>query len=163
MKGTWIQSVSLESDRVSISYLITLLDSGHDDGTRRSALTRRHDGCVQQDPVHCQGHGEWILCERPVWFHLFWLNPSHLTPIPSTDSVNVNETVVQPASRVVLNFPVSLPSDADAFYRNPFRELDVASFPLDFQRRLKEFPFLTQIAILKNPELQKRFFPEYCS
>ncbi|KAK8815506.1 hypothetical protein WA538_004636 [Blastocystis sp. DL] len=85
------------------------------------------------------------------------------TPLSSTDSVNVNETVVQPVSHNILSFSISLPSDAGAFYRNPFRELDVSSLPLEFQRRLTEFPFLTQIAILKNSELQKRFFPEYCS
>lgn len=102
---------------------------------------------------------EWaigLICQSG-----FILSPP--TPLSSTDSVNVNETVVQPVSHNILSFSISLPSDAGAFYRNPFRELDVSSLPLEFQRRLTEFPFLTQIAILKNSELQKRFFPEYCS
>ena len=68
---------------------------------------------------------EWaigLICQSG-----FILSPP--TPLSSTDSVNVNETVVQPVSHNILSFPISLPSDAGAFYRNPFRELDVSSPP----------------------------------
>ena len=47
-------------------------------------------------------------------------------------------------------------------YQNPFRQIDVSSFPPDLQQKLQKLPFMTQIAILKDPALQQKYFPEYC-
>lgn len=43
-----------ESDLVAISLLDVTVDSECEDGTLWDVITRRHDGCVQQDPVYCQ-------------------------------------------------------------------------------------------------------------
>ena len=49
-----------------------------------------------------------------------------------------------------------------SFYRNPFREIDMSSFPAELRQRLQELPVPTQIAILRDAKLQQKFFPEYC-
>lgn len=48
-------------------------------------------------------------------------------------------------------------------YLNPFREYDISSFPKDLQEQLEQFSVLQQIAILRDPKLQQRYFPQYCN
>ena len=57
-----------ESDLVAISWLNVTVDSDYEDGTFWDAITRRHDGCVQQDPVYCQEWWNRLSSERSVWF-----------------------------------------------------------------------------------------------
>ena len=52
---------------------------------------------------------------------------------------------------------------SSSLYRNPFREFDLSSFPKDLLDELSKFPFLQQIAILRDPYLQQKYFPQYCS
>lgn len=47
-------------------------------------------------------------------------------------------------------------------YSNPFREYDIASFPPDLQMELERFPITKQIAILRDPYLQMKYFPQFC-
>lgn len=53
-------------------------------------------------------------------------------------------------------------STTKIIYSNPFREYDLSSFPEDLLQQLNRFPILQQIAILKDPQLQQKYFPEYC-
>lgn len=50
-----------------------------------------------------------------------------------------------------------------SIYSNPFREYDLASFPPDLQIELEKLPIIKQIAILRDPNLQMKYFPQFCS
>ncbi|KAK8794406.1 hypothetical protein WA171_003529 [Blastocystis sp. BT1] len=94
-------------------------------------------------------------------------NPVHYEQLhivsDASDDFSAYETVIQPtAHRLTGEAGSSNQKPSWSVYHNPFREHDISSFPLDLRQRLAQFPIVTQIAILKSPELQLRYFPEYC-
>ena len=44
-------------------------------------------------------------------------------------------------------------------YINPFRVVDLSVIPSHILQELESYPILTQIAILSNPEIRKKYFP----
>ena len=48
-------------------------------------------------------------------------------------------------------------------YSNPFRQIEISSFPKELQEELNSMPISQQVAILKSPVLQKKYFPQYCN
>lgn len=46
-------------------------------------------------------------------------------------------------------------------YINPFRVVNFSVIPSLILQELESYPILTQIAILSNPEIRKKYFPHW--
>lgn len=80
----------------------------------------------------------------------------------ATDEYAVSQADLDSAHHFIYNSGRVTGTTSVSLYENPFRRIDVSSFPLDLQQRLQQLPIMTQIAILKDPALQQKYFPEYC-
>ena len=79
----------------------------------------------------------------------------------STDTTLVEKRNFKGNPHCLLQFQNS--GNSGACYKNPFREYNLSAFPQDLLDELSTFPFLQQIAILKDPCLQRKYFPQYCN
>ena len=115
--------------------------------------------CIQQNALYWQFKciSSWIV------LHLLCFHYRLHIVSDTSDDFSAYETVIQPsAHHLTTGSSSSNKTPSRNVYHNPFRDHDLSSFPLDLRQRLAQFPIVTQIAILKNPELQLRYFPEYC-
>lgn len=80
----------------------------------------------------------------------------------ATDEYAVSQADLDSTHHFIYNSGKVTGTTSVSIYENPFRQIDVSSFPLDLQQRLQQLPIMTQIAILKDPALQQKYFPEYC-
>lgn len=69
----------------------------------------------------------------------------------ATDEYAVSQADLDSTHHFIYNSGKVTGTTSVSIYENPFRQIDVSSFPLDLQQRLQQLPIMTQIAILKVP------------
>ena len=111
--------------------------------------------CIQQGRGHFLDESSMYGCS------VCFIDRLHIVS-DTSDDFSAYECVSQPQAYSLLANNARPTSPPEITYMNPFRLQDVSLFPLDLQQRLAQLPIIKQIAILKHPELQEKYFPEYC-
>lgn len=127
-----------------------------------SPFTPRHGQRLREDGPHggerpvvrIATHSVCVRVPFPIFCRL------HLDTAP--DEYSLSEANLGSGREYPSTMNDRAESRPKSFYRNPFREIDMSSFPAELRQRLQELPVPTQIAILRDAKLQQKFFPEYC-